>query len=234
MQSAPGQQLRAGVRRAAPRPAWPRSPPEAVPSRDRPATLCQRPASEHPNEAIALHLAGARVTERELIEGVLARDPAAERALYDAHVDRVWGMVYRIANDPERTADWTQETFVRVFQKIGDFRGEASLGTWIGSVAISVALSGLRKARRHESRELVLHDHHPAAPTRRADPDLATRLREAVAGLAEHYRMVFLLHDVEGYTHEEIAGLLGVETGTSKARLSRARARLREALAAFA
>lgn len=174
------------------------------------------------------------MTEAELIAGVLAGDPVAERALYDAHVDRVWGMVYRFAGDADRAADWTQETFVRVFRKLADFRGQAALGTWIGSIAISVSLSGLRKVNRHDQRETVLLDHHPARTERRADPDLATRMREAIADLAEHYRMVFLLHDVEGYTHEEIAGLLGVETGTSKARLSRARARLREALAAFA
>lgn len=169
-----------------------------------------------------------------MIEGVLAGDPAAERALYDAHVERVWRMVYRFAGDPDRAADWTQETFVRVYRKLAEFRGDSGLGTWIGSIAISVSLSGLRKVKRHDTREAPLLDHHPAAVERRADPDLATRLREAIADLAEHYRMVFLLHDVEGYTHEEIAGLLGVETGTSKARLSRARARLREALAAFA
>ena len=174
------------------------------------------------------------MTEREMIEGVLAGHPAAERALYDAHVDRVWGMVHRMAGDTDRAADWTQETFVRVFARLRDFRGEAALGTWIGSIAISVALTGPRQVKRRSERETPLEDYHPARAERRADPDLAARLKAAVADLAEHYRLVFLLHDVEGYTHEEIAGLLGVETGTSKARLSRARARLREALAAFA
>jgi len=142
--------------------------------------------------------------------------------------------VYRMASDRDQAADWAQETFVRVFAKLREFRGDASLGTWIGSIAISVALSGLRQRKRRDQREVALPDHHPARPERRADPDLSTRLREAVAALAEHYRLVFLLHDVEGYTHEEIAGLLGVETGTSKARLSRARARLRESLSAYA
>ena len=66
------------------------------------------------------------VTETELIQLVLAGDPVAERALYDGHVDRVWGMVYRFAGDPDRAADWTQETFVKVFERLRDFRGESS------------------------------------------------------------------------------------------------------------
>lgn len=174
------------------------------------------------------------MTETELIQRVLAGDPVAERALYDGHVGRVWGMVYRFARDPDRAADWTQETFVKVFDRLRDFRGDSALGTWIGSIAISVALSGVRRAMKHDRREADLLPDHPAAETRNADPDLRERISAAIAQLGEHYRTVFLLHDLEGYTHEEIGRMLGVETGTSKARLSRARARLREALAAFA
>lgn len=174
------------------------------------------------------------MTDRSLIDNVLAGDPAAERALYDAHVDRVWGMVYRFAGDAERAADWTQETFVRVFARLREFRGESSLGTWIGSIAVSVALSGLRSAGRHERDRVDLEPDLAAASPAEADPDLRDRLRTAVASLGEQHRAVFLLHDVEGYTHEEIAEMLEVETGTSKARLSRARARLRAALAAYA
>jgi RNA polymerase sigma-70 factor (ECF subfamily) len=174
------------------------------------------------------------VTERELIDQVLAGDPAAERALYDAHVDRVWGMVYRFAGEPDRAADWTQETFVRVFARLREFRGESSLGTWIGSIAISVALTGIRKQARHERRTVELDPDLVAGGRGSGEPDLRDRLRRAVAGLGEVYRAVFLLHDVEGYTHEEIAQMLAVEPGTSKARLSRARARLREALSAYA
>jgi RNA polymerase sigma-70 factor (ECF subfamily) len=165
---------------------------------------------------------------------VLAGDPAAERALYDAHVSRVWSMVYRFAGDADRAADWSQETFVKVFARLGDFRGESSLGTWIGSIAISVALSGLRRIGKHDRRTVDLDPELSAGAPSCRDPDLGERLKTAIATLGEQYRAVFLLHDVEGYTHEEIGQLLDVETGTSKARLSRARARLREALAAYA
>ncbi len=174
------------------------------------------------------------MTDRELVERVLAGDPTAERALYDAHVDRVWRMTFRFAGDADRAADWTQETFLKVFERLRQFRGESSLGTWIGSIAVTVSLSGLRRVRKQEQRHSDLDPDLTAAATARSDPDLKQRLRMAVAGLAEHYRAVFVLHDVEGYTHEEIAEMLGLQTGTSKARLSRARARLREALAAYA
>ena len=173
--------------------------------------------------------------ERELISRVLAGDPSAERALYDAHVDRVFRLAYRMAGDMDRAQDYTQETFIRAFSRLQTFRGDASLSTWLGSIAISVTLNGLRKVRRQNEREVGLDDFTPVGPTRReAEPDLKTRLNQAIDDLPEGYRVVFVMHDVEGYTHEEIGASLGVHPGTSKAQLFRARARLREALADFA
>ena len=173
--------------------------------------------------------------ERELISRVLAGDPSAERALYDAHVDRVFRLAYRMAGDMDRAQDYTQETFIRAFSRLQTFRGDASLSTWLGSIAISVTLNGLRKVRRQNEREVGLDDFTPAGDTRReAEPDLKTRLNQAIDDLPEGYRAVFVMHDVEGYTHEEIGASLGVHPGTSKAQLFRARARLREALADFA
>jgi RNA polymerase sigma-70 factor (ECF subfamily) len=174
------------------------------------------------------------VEERELIGRVLAGDPSAERALYDAHVDRVFRLTYRMAGDMDRAQDYTQETFIKAFSRLRDFRGEAALSTWLGSIAISVTLNGLRKVRRQNEREVSLDDAVPTGrPTREAEPDLKERLNRAIDGLPEGYRAVFVMHDVEGYTHEEIATSLGVHPGTSKAQLFRARARLREALADF-
>lgn len=173
--------------------------------------------------------------DKELIARVLEGDPSAERRLYDAHVDRVFRLVYRMAGDLDRAKDYTQETFIRAFSRLADFRGEAALSTWLGSIAISVALNGLRKVRRMRDREVALDE----APQMgrlsvEAEPDLKTRLAQAIDGLPDGYRAVFVMHDVEGYTHEEIASSLGVHPGTSKAQLFRARARLREALADFA
>jgi len=175
------------------------------------------------------------VDDRELIGRVLAGDPSAERALYDAHVDRVFRLVYRMTDDLHRAQDYTQEAFIRGFRRLADFRGESALSTWLCAIAVSVTLNGLRALRRVREREVGL-DEAPTVGTRRveADPDLKARLTSAVDGLPEGYRTVFVMHDVEGYTHQEIATMLGVQPGTSKAQLSRARARLRVALADFA
>jgi RNA polymerase sigma-70 factor (ECF subfamily) len=174
------------------------------------------------------------VEERDLISRVLAGDASAERALYDAHVDRVFRLVYRMAGDLDRAQDYTQETFIRAFDRLADFRGEAALSTWLGSIAISVTLNGLRKVRRRNEREVSLDDGVVVGRvTRDAEPDLKVRLSQAIDDLPDGYRAVFVMHDVEGYTHEEIATSLGVHPGTSKAQLFRARARLRAALADF-
>lgn len=173
--------------------------------------------------------------ERELIARVRAGDGAAERALYDAHVDRVYRLTYRLAGDDELAREFTQDTFVRAFERLGGFRGEAKLSTWLHAIATSVVLNGLRKVKRFRQRETDL-DEAAASSTggRLAEPDLKRRLAQAIDGLPDGYRMVFVMHDVEGYTHEEIGATLGIETGTSKAQLSRARAKLRDALADFA
>ena len=197
------------------------------------ATLSQRCVSEV--RSTRTTYAPETVEERELISRVLAGDPSAERALYDAHVDRVFRLAYRMAGDMDRAQDYTQETFIRAFSRLQTFRGDAALSTWLGSIAISVTLNGLRKVRRRNEREVGLDDFTPAGHTRpEAEPDLKTRLNQAIDDLPEGYRAVFVMHDVEGYTHEEIGASLGVHPGTSKAQLFRARARLREALADFA
>ena len=169
--------------------------------------------------------------ERELIARVRTGDGAAERVLYDAHVDRV---AFRLTGDADLAREFTQDTFVRAFERLGSFRGEAKLSTWLHAIATSVVLNGLRKVKRLR-RETDLEDAGGVAAGRRdAEPDLKQRLARAIDNLPEGYRAVFVMHDVEGYTHQEIGNALDIETGTSKAQLSRARAKLREALADFA
>lgn len=173
--------------------------------------------------------------DQQLITRIRAGDPAAERALYEAHADRVYRLAYRITGDGDSAQDCTQEAFIKAFDRLETFRGESALGTWIGSIAISVALTHLRSSKRRGAREVDLDEaHQVGSSTRHADPDLKQRLHQAIDELPEGYRTVFVLHDVEGYTHEEIGTLLGVQSGTSKAQLFRARARLRERLADFA
>ena len=173
--------------------------------------------------------------ESQLIARVRAGDSAAERALYDAHVDRVYRLAFRLSGDDALAQDFTQETFIRAFDKLSSFRGEAAFSTWLHTITTTVVLNGLRKVKRFRQREADIDDAHDIGTTHRhAEPDLKARMKKAIDELPEGYRTVFLMHDVEGYTHEEIGAALGVETGTSKAQLSRARAKLRVALADFA
>lgn len=173
--------------------------------------------------------------ERTLVQRVKDGDPSAERELYDAHVDRVYGLAFRMTGDETLARDLTQDAFVRAFDRIDSYRGDAALSTWLHTVTTSVVLNGLRKVKRIREREADLDDARGAAIVeRRSEPDLRDRLHAAISGLPDGYRKVFLMHDVEGYTHQEIARALGVAEGTSKAQLSRARAKLRVELADYA
>ncbi|MBX3174653.1 MAG: RNA polymerase sigma factor [Gemmatimonadaceae bacterium] len=175
------------------------------------------------------------MTDAQLIADVLRGDTRAERALYDAHVDRVYRLAWRMAGDETLARDFTQDTFIRAFDRLGDFRGDSAFATWLHSIATSVILNGLKKVKRIHSREQT-GDELPEVtiPVREAEPDLKHRLRAAIDSLPDGYRTVFVMHDVEGYTHEEIGTALGIQPGTSKAQLFRARARLRTELADFA
>ncbi len=175
------------------------------------------------------------MAEADLIVRARAGEPAAERALYEAHVDRVYRLCFRFAGDDDLARDFTQDTFVRAFERLHEFRGESRFGTWLYAIAVSVALNGVRQVKRLRRREADLDEGADvAAGGHESEPDLKRRMAEAIDALPEGYRTVFLMHDVEGYTHEEIGAALGVESGTSKAQLSRARAKLRVALADFA
>jgi RNA polymerase sigma-70 factor (ECF subfamily) len=175
------------------------------------------------------------VDDVQLVVAVRSGDAKAERELYDRHVDRVYRLAFRMAGDDTLARDFTQDTFVRAFDRIADFRGESSLHTWLHSIATSVVLNGLKKVTRIRSREHQADELPEVAVTRReAEPDLKLKLARAIDALPPGYRMVFVMHDVEGYTHEEIGKALGVQPGTSKAQLFRARERLRADLAEFA
>ena len=175
---------------------------------------------------------GAAVDEGTLIERARDGDEASLRALYEAHAERVHRLAYRMTGDEEWARDLTQDAFVRAFRRLHQFRGESAFSTWLHRVALSAILNGRRRLGRHRDRERQLvSEAHPGAAADGANLHLRARLERAVGELPEHYRTVVVMHDVEGFTHEEIAGALGVAVGTSRARLSRARERLREMLA---
>jgi RNA polymerase sigma-70 factor (ECF subfamily) len=171
------------------------------------------------------------MSDDELVERAKRGDERAFRALYDQCVDRIFRLTYRMSGDAELSRDFTQETFVRAYQRLSQFRGDSAFSTWVHSIAVSVTLNGLRSAARHRTRERSLDEAHEiASPTREPEPGLWGRIEAAVDGLPDIYRMVFVMHDLEGYSHGEIAASLGVAEGTSKARLFRARSQLRDAL----
>ena len=151
--------------------------------------------------------------------------------LYERHSSRVYTVVRRLAGDDDLAADLAQDAWVNAFRKIRDFRGEAAFGTWVHRIAVNTALTQLRQsARRRDLQEgydggttLGNADSWPAS--RAVDRVMVQR---ALDKLPEGYRAVLWLHDVEGYTHEEIGNQLGIAVGTSKSQLSKARARLRK------
>lgn len=175
------------------------------------------------------------VDEELLVARVKRGDAVAERQLFESHVDRVYRLAFRMTGDDDQAQEFTQETFIRAFERIDQFRGDSAFGTWLASIGTSVIYNGLRKVKRFRRREFEYDEVGAIAGTEReTEPDLKDRLAAAIDDLPIKYKMVFLMHDVEGYTHEEIGSALGMPVGTSKAQLSRARARLRESLAEFA
>lgn len=174
--------------------------------------------------------------ERALIARVLTGDRRAARALYDQHAPRVYRLVFRMVGDEELAREYTQDTFVKAFSRLNGFRQESALSTWLHAIAVSMVRSGMRRVTRLRTRETDLTEaaELPSSAEPNGDPDLRERLTQALEALPEKFRTVVVLHDIEGYTHQEIAVMTGVPEGTCKTRLMNARAKLREALAVFA
>ena len=175
------------------------------------------------------------MSEPDLIARVLAGDRVAARELYDAHAPRVYRLAYRLTGDADLAREFTQDTFVRAFGQLDRFRGDSALSTWLHRITVTVVANAMRRVKRFRQRETDLEDVHPAqTDSASVDPVLRDRLHRAIDALADPYRTTLIMHDIEGYTHSEIAEVLGVAEGTCKSRLSQARAQLRAALADLA
>ena len=158
-----------------------------------------------------------------------AGDTRAFERLYRAHVARIHGLVRRMLGSDEAT-EVTQDVFVRAWQKLGTFRGESAFGTWLHRLAVNVVLTRRAELGTRRSRFIAEEQVLERLPGRPGTRDFALDFEAAIAQLPEGARHIFVLHDVEGYRHEEIAGLLGVTSGTTKAQLHRARLLLRRHL----
>lgn len=176
----------------------------------------------------------SHISEQEAIYGAQRSEPDCFKALYDLHRRRVYTLCLRMTKNIAEAEDLTQEAFLQLFRKIGTFRGESAFSTWLHRVAVNVVLMNLRKkgppiaAEPPESQE---HD-RPQRDIGAPDNALALSterivLERSVDRLPPGYRIIFLLHDVEGYEHKEIARMMGCSVGNSKSQLHKARMKLR-------
>jgi RNA polymerase sigma-70 factor (ECF subfamily) len=168
-----------------------------------------------------------------LVPRLRGDDPDARRALFEREGPRVWSLVYRLCGDYDVAQDVVQETFLAAFRKIGRYGGTGTLRGWLCRIAINL-LRDQRRTQRRRSETLARFPAPESADARTGEPFVQRRVHAAVDALGEKLRVVLLMHDLEEYTHEEIAQALGIAPGSSRARLSRARALLREALADLA
>jgi len=169
--------------------------------------------------------------EAALVDRAARGDIEAFEELYRANSGRVYVLCLRMTGDPALAEELAQEAFVRAWQKLGSFRGASAFSTWLHRVTVNVVLGHRRSTARRESRLQVVGEDFPGdAAAREAWPAESIDLERAVASLPDGARTVFVLHDVEGYRHREIALLTGIAVGTSKAQLHRARKMLRKAL----
>ena len=174
-----------------------------------------------------------RATEKDLVRRALGGDVAAFEQLYRENERRVFALCLRMSSDASLAEELTQDVFVRAWRKLDSFRGDSAFSSWLYPIAVNTALSERRARVRRTSRVFTTDDltaFEKAPEERRAGPEARFDLEAAMKGLPPGARSVFVLHDVEGLKHQEIAEKMGIAVGTSKAQLHRARALLREAL----
>ena len=168
--------------------------------------------------------------ERALAElFVRTGDESAFRALYRNHAAVLYRVAFRMVSDADRAADIVQDTWIRAMQSLPAFRWQSSLATWLVGITINRAREEIRRIGNVQSmtNTALPSEDLPDPPARSSDPAQRLDLQRAIAQLPGGYREIFLLHDVEGFTHEEIAQALEIEPATSRSQLTRARASLR-------
>ena len=179
-------------------------------------------------------------TEAEAIRLAQAGDAAAFEHLYQLHGRRVYALCLRMVGNPSDAEDLRQEAFLQLFRKIGTFRGESAFSTWLHRMTVNVVLMRLRKKTLPAAslEETTEPDEETGGPRKDIGaPDLRlsgavdrVNLERSIEKLPPGYRTVFVLHYVQGFEHNEIAGIMGCSVGNSKSQLHKARTRLRELL----
>jgi RNA polymerase sigma-70 factor (ECF subfamily) len=189
----------------------------------------------------AKRLQGEKLTEAEAIERAKQGDAEAFEFLYNLHRRRVYSLCLRMTGNTASAEDLTQEAFLQLFRKIGTFRGESAFSTWLHRMSVNVVLMQLRKKNlplvpideTMEGEDESSARKEPGAPDERLTGSIdRLQLQRAVDELPPGYRTIFVLHDVEGYEHNEIAGIVGCSIGNSKSQLHKARIKMRELLRA--
>jgi RNA polymerase sigma-70 factor, ECF subfamily len=179
------------------------------------------------------------MSEAEAIEGAKQGDHACFEGLYGLHKRRIYSLCLRMTGNVEKAEDFTQDAFMQLYRKIGSFRGDSAFSTWLHRLAVNVVLMHMRKKGLPEvSLDETLDPTDEDGPKKdfgSEDQVLAGSidrlvLERAIADLAPGYRLIFVLHDVEGYEHNEIAEMMGCSTGNSKSQLHKARTKLRGVL----
>ena len=187
--------------------------------------------------------------EAELIARVRAGEPAAERELYDAHVERVYRLAYRLAGDDDLARDITQDAFIRAFERLHEFRGDARFTTWLTTITLNLSKNRLKQVRSRQSHEAYsLNDpvqtddgtitidppsKEPSVLDRMETRDIRTRVQDCIKALDTDFREVLVLRDMQEFSYEEIGHMLKVREGTVKSRLFRARDMVKDCLKRF-
>ena len=179
-----------------------------------------------------------RITEAEAIEQAKLGHESAFETLYQLHKRRVYSLCLRMVSNPAQAEDLAQEAFLQLFRKIGTFRGESAFSTWLHRMTVNVVLMQLRKKGLPVvslEETLEADDEAPRKEFGTKDVKLTgsidrLQLQRAIDKLPPGYRTVFVLHDVEGFEHNEIAQMVGCSIGNSKSQLHKARLKLRDYL----
>ena len=167
-----------------------------------------------------------------IIRRALDGDEGALRALWTRHAPHIDVVVRRlVGGDADLAADIAQEVWIQIFRALPSYRGDSQFGTWAHRIAVNRTLNALRKTRRLASLETEVQEDSASIEPDHERTFVAQSIEDAAAKLSPGARAVFMLHDVEGYTHEEIAQELGITAGGSKSNLFKARAKLRTLLA---